>query len=215
MPVPGLNPSAFSAKWTGQVVGQFSETYTFYAQLSPAPASGTVTIPTAGPNVTWASGTKFDPSWAGTTIYIDNTAYTIQSVPGPTSIVLAASAAAQTAPVQYCVSPIIQLGIVTVAGMNVTWASGVKFDPSWNGAAIYIDGKAYTIQSVPGPTSIVLGSSAGAPANPVSYCVAPDTLMVGGQIRPLSPAPSTTSSHLSRTQFVRECPPRHRRSCRR
>ena len=166
VPVPGLNPSAFSAKWTGQVVGQFSETYTFYAQLSPAPASGTVTIPTAGPNVTWASGTKFDPSWAGTTIYIDNTAYTIQSVPGPTSIVLAASAAAQTAPVQYCVSPIIQSGTVTVAGMNVTWASGVKFDPSWNGAAIYIDGKAYTIQSVPGPTSIVLGSSAGAPANP-------------------------------------------------
>ena len=39
-PLPGLDPSEFSAKWAGRLVGEFSEAYTFYVQVSPPPPSG-------------------------------------------------------------------------------------------------------------------------------------------------------------------------------
>jgi hypothetical protein len=103
VPSPGLNPNAFSAKWTGQLLGRFSETYTIYAQLSPEPPIGTVT--TAGTGVTWVSGAKFDTSWTGP-IHINGMAYNIQSVTNATNLVLTISAGTQNSAVHYCVSPI-------------------------------------------------------------------------------------------------------------
>jgi hypothetical protein len=103
VPSPGLDPNAFSAKWSGQLLGQFTETYTLYAQVSPPPPAGTVTL--SGVNVTWVSGANFDPAWSGA-IYIKGKAYTIQSVVNPKNLVLTSSAGIQNTPVPFCVSPI-------------------------------------------------------------------------------------------------------------
>jgi peptidoglycan hydrolase-like protein with peptidoglycan-binding domain len=187
---PGLDPSAFSAKWAGQLVGQFSETYTLEVTLSPKPLSGSVTV--KGPNVAWISGAKFNTAWTGEAIYIDGSGYVVQAVGSPTSLTLASNAPTETAPVPFCVSPIVLSGQVTTAGANVTWASGVQFDPSWAGM-IYVNGAAYSIQSVTSPTSLVLASSAGNQSNPVPYCVTPIVITANGAVLPLSPPPAAGS----------------------
>lgn len=51
--------------------------------------------------------------------------------------------------------------VVNTSGTSVTWVSGDKFNPSFAGEAILINGVSYTVATYTNNTTLVLGSSAG------------------------------------------------------
>jgi hypothetical protein len=157
-PLPGLNPSAFSAKWTGQLLPGFSETYTFTMRVIPP--GGTVT--TKGTAVTWVSGAIFNAAWA--TIYIKGVVYGIQSVAADgLSLTLTSSVGVQRSAVPYYVPPAAGTVTIPVAGTNVNWVSGPTFNPAWVGATIYISGVEYSVRTVAANgTSLTLNVAAPA-----------------------------------------------------
>ena len=61
-------------------------------------------------------------------------------------------------------------GTVTTNGTTVTWVSGANFSSAWTLATIFINGTAYSIQSV-GATSLTLSTAAGVQAAPVPFFV--------------------------------------------
>ena len=66
-------------------------------------------------------------------------------------------------------------GTVNTSGTAVAWASGSLFLASWIGLPIVINGVAYTIASVPSPTSIVLTTSAGSQTGATYISGGPNT----------------------------------------
>ncbi|HLQ25409.1 MAG TPA: IPT/TIG domain-containing protein [Acidiferrobacterales bacterium] len=143
VPLPGLDSNLLSAKWTGQVVGQFSETYTFYVRIV---TSQQATSSFANPPVSlslWIGGSSLPltPSQAGGS----------------------GTGSSGSAPVP--------AGTVTTNEAVVSWVSGQNFDTGWAGATIYIKGVPYTIQSVGSSTSLTLASSAGVQGSGVQYYV--------------------------------------------
>ena len=92
-------------------------TWQAFAQFT-APVGTLSTVATA---VTWVSGTKFDPGWAGGSITINGVAYTVASVTSPTALVLSATAGTQT----------------TVAFGLATFLSAISFPPGYQRAINY------------------------------------------------------------------------------
>lgn len=67
-------------------------------------------------------------------------------------------------------------GAVTTADFIVVWASGDKFDPSWAGTSITINGVSYTVQYVYNSELLGLTGTAGIQATPVAYSHAGSTM---------------------------------------
>jgi hypothetical protein len=72
--------------------------------------AGTGTVNTSGTTVTWETGAQFFPWWAGQTITINGTGYTVSSVNSNTSITLTTSAGTQTG-VSYSVAATLTTAI--------------------------------------------------------------------------------------------------------
>lgn len=124
-------------------------------------------VNTSGTAVTWVSGDNFSTAAAGDTIFINGTAYTIQTVNSPQSITLTGSAGSNTGATftaalgSYVTAVtgafldsffIVQRpsgfpvqSVVNTSGNTVTWASGSFFDSLSPGDGVIINGQAFTV----------------------------------------------------------------------
>jgi len=142
-PSPGMTGNNFSAKWTGAVLAQFTETYTFYLRV--------VTSPLDTPAFANPPG-SFTLRVGGTDLPLK------QAQPGGS-----ATASPTLTP--------IPSGTVTTNGAVISLWSGATFDPSWVAATISINGLSYTVESVQSSTSLKIVDDAGIQAPAVPFYV--------------------------------------------
>src|SRR5260370_5196211 len=119
-PSPGMTGNNFSAKWTGTVLAQYTETYTFYLRVVTSPLD---TPAFANPPC------SFTLRVGGTDLPLK------QAQPGGS-----ATASPTLTP--------IPSGTVTPTGSAISLWSGATFDPSWVAASISITSLSHTVQSV-------------------------------------------------------------------
>jgi hypothetical protein len=112
--------------------------------------AGTGTVNTSGTAVTWVSGTTFKTEWAGSSIIINATNFTIASVNSTTSITLTATAGTQTG-VAYTAGFGTILNSGTGAGYTFTnavssssaIATGINAMSAWTYRGIWVSGQTY------------------------------------------------------------------------
>jgi hypothetical protein len=105
---PSWNIETIGRDATGLVTVTINQSLTnlpsgavLYIEPDAANYAGTVTATMGAPTISWLSGTQFDPSWAGSGITIGGTAYSILSVPNPTSMTLTSDVATASGTYSY------------------------------------------------------------------------------------------------------------------